>query len=146
MDVGKRRIVGANGVGGPGGLCALRARTKGDCGVGVSFGRMGSRACFGFSLIRKLPLGVDGALRGLGSVSVVVFTKNVSPSLRNRRVGMSTAKFGKNSQASVRFPTIRHGMLTTLGRTNGGIVLIGFSNSTVTLAPRAGDYSTVLRT
>lgn len=85
--------------------------------------------------------------REIGRTSIIVFINNVSPGLRNRRGGfIGYPNFINNSQASVRLPRMRHGVLGTLGGTNGGIVFIGYSNSTVTLIPRARSYSTVLRT
>lgn len=145
--MGKRRIEKFSGRRNKrGDTCALRMRTKGACSIRLSFRCFHDSTRLGFSLKFGGRISIEGSIRHMGSTSIIIFIKKISPGLRNRRVNIRLPKFEKNSHASVRLPTIRQRLVTTLRRTNGGIILIGYSNSPVNLRPRAKEYKTVLRT
>lgn len=145
--VGNRRMGGfAGGRKNEKRTCTVRTRTNGPCSVRVHFRCFDKSTRLGFSLKFGRRIGVGGAMTGIGSTSMIVFTNNVSPDLRKRRVNIGLPKFHGKSHASVRLPTIRHRLVGTLYSTKGGIVFIGFSKSPVTVRPRAGCYRTVLRT
>lgn len=145
--IGRGRTVSFCGDRNKGGRsCTLRIRTKGGCSVRLRFRCLRDSTRLGFSVNFGGGISVTRSIGTIQGTSIIIFIKNVSPDLRNRRVKISLPNFGGKSHADVRLPRMRQGLLTTLRHTKGGMVLIGYSNSPIKLIPRARAYRTVLRT
>ena len=96
-------------------------------------------------MAKAVPQDIEGFLRRIADVDVVIFAGGISPRLEGEEMAVSAPGFRGGDRESIELPAIQRNTIEALHKAGKRIVMVNFSGSAIALEPETAHCEAILQ-